>query len=174
MPTMNNPANSADLASRLSRLEAIEEIKNLKSRYLSACDQKQVDVIRDCFPDEQMVIDYGPVGNFTHREQLVDVYVKFACNEHVMDIHLGGNPQIEIIDDTHARGSWCLHFFQVHTAAKTVLQLGGYYADEYRKDDGVWKISYSKFQPYATELLALDEGLHRIKFVGKALPKFGE
>jgi len=170
---MSHPTTSDDLARRLARLEAIEAIKNLKSRYLSACDQKQVEVMRGCFPDETMVIDYGPVGSFTHRDQLIELYQKFACNEHVMDIHLGGNPQIEIIDDNHARGSWCLHFFQIHSAAKTVMQLGGYYADEYRRDNGEWVISSTRFQPYATELFGLDEGLQRIKFVGKALPKFG-
>lgn len=166
-------SNTDDLTRRLTRLEAIEAIKNLKARYLSACDQKQVEVMRACFPDEEMVIDYGPVGSFTHRDQLCELYRKFACNEFVMDIHLGGNPQIEILDDTHARGSWCLHFFQIHSQANTVLQLGGYYADEYRKDNGAWLITSTRFQPYATQLLGLEEGLHRIKFVGKALPKFG-
>ena len=54
-----------ELASRLQQLEAVEAIRNLKSRYLSACDKKDVATIRDCFIDEEMVIDYGPV-NFEH------------------------------------------------------------------------------------------------------------
>lgn len=165
--------NSDAIASRLARLEATEAIRNLKARYLTACDLKQVEVMRGCFIEGKMVLDYGPVGFFNSAEELVEMYSKFACNEHVLDVHLGGNPQIEIIDDNHARGTWCLHFFQIHTAANTVLQLGGYYDDEYVRIDGEWKISSCRFKPSATELLGIEDGMHKIKFTGKALQKFG-
>jgi hypothetical protein len=152
----------------------VEAIRNLKSRYLSACDKKDVATIRDCFIDEEMVIDYGPVGSFNHRDQLLDLYEKFACNDQVLDMHLGGNPQIEVLDDSHARGEWCLYFFQIHTGMQTVMLLGGYYADEYRKVNGEWKISRCVFKPHVTETMKMEEGLHRIRFAGRAVPKFGE
>lgn len=171
---MSQSPSPQDLERRLAQLEAVEAIRNLKSRYLTACDQKLPEVMRDCFLDEEMVIDYGPVGAFTHRDQLVELYTRFACNDQVLDIHLGGNPQITVHDDSRASGTWCLHFFQIHTGMQTVMMLGGYYADEYRKVNGEWKISSCRFKPYATELMSLEEGLHRIKFAGRAVPKFGE
>ena len=54
--------NIEALAKRLDRLEAIEAIQTLKARYLSACDSKSVDIIRDCFIDGEILIDYGAVG----------------------------------------------------------------------------------------------------------------
>ena len=161
------------LTRRLQRLEAIEAIRTLKARYLSACDAKQVDSIRDCFVDGEVIIDYGAVGRFTHREQLLDVFTQFACNDYVHDLHLGGNPQIGIIDDTNARGTWTLLFFQVNTAAQTVMQMGCTYDDTYRRVDGEWKIVTTRSRPHVSELMKLEDGLHRIQFAGSAMKTFG-
>lgn len=166
---MAQPVDLQALAQRLNRLEAIQAIKDLKLRYLSACDKKQPDVMRDCFADGEVWLDYGPVGCFKHRDELIDLYTKAACNDHVLDLHLGGNPQIELVDENFARGSWGLLFFQLDTSAKRVMQMGGYYADEYRRFDGEWKITRCVFSPHATELMGMEEGLHRIQFAGKSL-----
>lgn len=165
--------NIEALAKRLDRLEAIEAIQTLKARYLSACDSKSVDIIRDCFIDGEILIDYGAVGRFTHREQLIDVFTQLACNDHVHDLHLGGNPQIDIFDEDNARGCWSLLFFQINTAAQTVMQMGCTYEDTYRRVDGEWKIATTHSRPHVSELLKLEDGMHRIQFAGSVMGTFG-
>lgn len=161
-----------DLQQRLYRLEAIEAIKQLKARYLTACDRKQADVLRDCFPDRPVVIDYGPVGSFDHRDGLVGIFQKIACNDHVFDIHLGANPQIQLVDATHAHGVWGLYFFQIDAATNKMMQLAGYYDDRYELIDGAWKIVETRFQHYSVQLMTLEEGLHKVQFAGRSLADF--
>lgn len=161
-----------DLQQRIYRLEAIEAIKQLKARYLTACDRKQVDVLRDCFPDRPVVIDYGPVGSFDHRDGLAGIFEKIACNDHVFDIHLGANPQIRLIDATHAEGVWGLYFFQIDAATDKLMQLAGYYDDRYELIDGAWKIVETRFQHYSVQLMTLSEGLHKVQFAGRSLADF--
>ncbi|MCM2330955.1 MAG: nuclear transport factor 2 family protein, partial [Pseudomonas sagittaria] len=46
-----------NLEARIARLEALEAIQRLKHRYLNACDLKQVESIRDCFAEGEILID---------------------------------------------------------------------------------------------------------------------
>ncbi|MFC6981111.1 nuclear transport factor 2 family protein [Microbulbifer taiwanensis] len=114
------------LESRLHRLEAIEAIKQLKARYLSACDRKQVDVIRDCFADGPVTIDYGPIGRFEHRDGLIDAFERLGNHDFIVDMHHGQNPQIEILSPDSARGSWQLYFHQINKRENQVTQLGDF------------------------------------------------
>jgi len=170
--THTDATHTEDIYQRVARLEAIEAIKLLKARYLTACDRKQGDVLRDCFADGPVVIDYGPVGSFNHRDQLVAIFEKIACNDHVFDIHLGANPQIQILDASHAQGSWGLYFFQIDAATNKMMQLAGYYDDRYQLIDGEWKIVECRFQHYSVQLMTLAEGLHKVQFAGRSLADF--
>jgi hypothetical protein len=139
---------------RLQRLEAIESIRHLKSRYLFSCDRKDPAGMRACFVDGPVRIDYGVVGTFNTADALVTVYTQIACHPHMVEMHHGMNPQIEVVDETHARGTWSLHYFLINTQNNQATQLAGYYEDEYRKDAGLWKISATRF--VATSTLSLD------------------
>ena len=63
---------------RLTQLEAVNAIKTLKATYLMACDTKDPALMRDCFVDGELVIDYGPVGQFNHREQVVESFTEIG------------------------------------------------------------------------------------------------
>ncbi|GAB3103734.1 nuclear transport factor 2 family protein [Aestuariicella hydrocarbonica] len=132
---------SNTLADRLARLEAIEAIKQLKARYLSACDRKQVEIIRDCFVDGPVLIDYGPIGRFEHREGLIEIFNQLGNHDYIIDMHHGQNPQIDILSSTQARATWQLYFHQINRQEKLVTQLGAFYDDDYVRIDGKWRIS---------------------------------
>lgn len=134
---------------RLQRLEAIEAIRLLKHRYLNACDLKDIDTIRDCFACGEVHIDYGPVGVFTDRNRFIDLYRQEACHEYVIDLHHGANPEIEILDDDHARGRWALYYFNINAQSGATRQLGGFYQDEYQLINGAWKITATCFTAHS-------------------------
>lgn len=155
---------------RVQALEDLEAIRALKARYLSACDRKDPAAMRACFADGRVAIDYGAVGTFDSADALVKLYAEVACHEHMVELHHGANPQIEVLDETRARGTWSLHYFLINTQTKTLTQLAGYYEDEYRKAGGAWRIGATKF--VATSTLAMDytEGVAKALFAGRAPP----
>lgn len=129
------------LETRVRRLEDADAIRRLKARYFTCCDRKDPQGMRDCFVPGRLHIDYGRIGTFDTRDALVDVFERLGCHPNIVEMHHGVNPDITVLDDTHARGTWGLHYQMIDTNARTLTQLGAYYDDEYRKVDGEWKIA---------------------------------
>ena len=155
---------------RLARLEAIESIKQLKSRYFHACDSKQPDKVRECFAPGAIDLRYGRIGNFEHRDQLVEVFTELACHPHIVEMHHGQNPQIEVLDEINATGHWGLYYYLIDTRQQTVTQLAGFYQDAYVCIDAQWLICASSYEVSSTQVFDLSEGLARAIFAGAAAP----
>jgi hypothetical protein len=160
----------ASLEQRIARLEAIEAIRQLKARYLDACDRKQPARVRSCFVDGDMVIDYDRVGVLNSADELTALFERFGCEPHVVEMHHAQNPQIVVEDDDHASGRWGLYYHLIDTRADSVTQLGGYYEDEYRRVDGEWKISATRFRVTSTQIFDRAEGVANAVFAGAAAP----
>jgi hypothetical protein len=153
---------------RLQRLEDIEAIRALKARYLFCCDRKDPKGMRACFADGKVHIDYGVVGTFDNADALAKIFTEIGCHDHMVEMHHGMNPQIEVLDDARARGTWSLHYFLINTQAKSLTQLAGYYEDEYRKLNGAWKISVTKFVATSTLAMDISEGAAKAQFAGRS------
>jgi hypothetical protein len=158
------------LEQRLSRLEAIEAIRQLKARYFHACDRKELDAVRDCFSPGKIDLRYGRIGNFTAREQMLTVFSELACQPHIVEMHHGQNPQIEILDQDNATGVWGLYYYLIDTRRKTVTQLAGNYDDAYVRHDRQWHITRSIYEVTSTQIFDLSGGLARVIFAGAAAP----
>lgn len=161
---------SQDLVQRIARLEAIEEIKQLKARYFQACDGKNVAVVRECFASGPIDLQYGRIGSFSDREHMLDVFSELACQEHIVEMHHGQNPQIEILDAQNASASWGLYYFLIDTRRDVITQLAGFYDDKYRNIDGQWRIVSSHYTVTSTQIFDLAEGLAKVVFAGAAAP----
>jgi hypothetical protein len=159
-----------DVQRRLQRLEDAEAIRTLKHRYFFCCDRKDPAGMRACFADGPVHIDYGAVGTFDRADALVKVYTEIACHDYMVEMHHGMNPQIEVLDESTARGKWSLHYFLINTQTKGITQLAGYYEDEYRKSGGAWKISKTRFVPTSTLALDVSEGMAKALFAGRTPP----
>jgi SnoaL-like domain len=133
-----------DLRRRVQRLEDLEAIRALKARYLNACDAQDPQTAKNCFAAGAVLIDMGHVGVFHDREAFAALYTAAGCQPFILDMHHGANPQIEIVDDTRARGVWALEYRNINTQEKTVTFVSLVYHDEYLKQDGEWKISRSR------------------------------
>ena len=156
--------------SRLAKLEAIENIRKLKARYFHACDTKQPDLVRECFATGEIDLRYGRIGNFTDREQLVDIFTELACHDHIVEMHHGQNPQIEILDGNSATALWGLYYYLVDTRAATVTQLAGFYEDAYIQVGGEWQMCKSWYEVCSTQIFDLSDGLAKVIFAGGAAP----
>ena len=180
---MTQTAQLALLEQRLLRLEAIDEIKTLKSRYFLACDTKNPELMRECFVDGKLHIDYGPVGKFSHRDELVALFTDIGCHPHMLEMHHGHNPVIELLwgedvsDDSaqmnrhtdapeHAKASWELCYQVINTLEKTLTQLAIIYSDQYLKVDDCWKIQSSVTRTVSTLVMSIQGEAPEIIHVG--------
>ncbi|HSW20851.1 MAG TPA: nuclear transport factor 2 family protein [Ramlibacter sp.] len=142
-------------AAQLRTLHDIEAIRRLKASYFAACDGKDAPGMAACFAEGEVLIDYGAVGVFHHRDQLASTFQRLACHPHIVEMHHGANPMIEIVDEHEARGRWSLHYQQIDMQANRLTQLGGRYEDEYRRIAGAWRISRTRFVVDSTLVLDL-------------------
>jgi hypothetical protein len=150
-----------ELEEQLWRLRDYEEIRALKARYLFSCDSKDPKTMRACFADGRVHIDYGALGSFDSADKLVELFTRLACHDHIIEMHHGSNPQIQVFDDSTAKGRWSLHYQQIDAQNKVLTQLGAYYDDKYRKTNAGWKITECRC--IVTSTLVLDLGSDAVR-----------
>ena len=158
------------LQARYQRLEDLEAIKQLKARYLNACDRQAPEDVRDCFATGEVIVDMSYFGYCRNRDEFVDeVFVPRGCHDHVLDMHHCSNPEIEILSETEARGTWALNYRNINVEEHTLTLLSAVYHDEYRKIDGEWKISRSRTE-YRTALnCSYEPGTLQVQVAARSL-----
>ena len=95
----------------IERLTAIEEIKQLKARYFRCMDMKDWDGQVAVFtPDVEVDVsgEMGPGENGVIRGAQEFVTFNRGHIEHVLTVHHGHMPEIEITSDTTATGIWAM------------------------------------------------------------------
>jgi hypothetical protein len=155
------------LEARLRKLEDADAIRSLKARYFACCDRKDPQGMRDCFAAGPVHIDYGRIGVFEDRDQLVAIFEQLGCHPHVVEMHHGVNPQIDVLDEAHARGTWGLHYQMLDTRDQAFTQLGAEYEDEYRKIDGQWKIAATRCIVTSTLIGSYAPAAPGVRFAGR-------
>lgn len=161
------------LEQRVQALEDREAIRSLKARYLACCDAKDPAGFRACFADGKVAIDYGPIGRFDNADALVEVYTQIACHEHMLELHHGSNPQIELTGADSALGSWGIQYQLINSRDNNLTRLSGCYDDEYTRTPDGWKISATKFTVTSTLVLQLEESGLKKLFAGRSMPSPG-
>ena len=156
-----------DLEKRVQALEDTLAIQNLKHTYLNACDTKDVDAMIETFVASECMIDYGPVGSFSNRDELAAVFQEAACHDYMLESHHAHNPLINIIDAKNATGKWALTYNLINTNDKTITTLQGEYHDVYQKIDNKWLIKETTFVGCSSINLELEEDLLKVIFAGR-------
>ena len=138
---MSDDARLRHVEENLERLVAIEEIRKLKARYYRYLDLHWWDQLRDVFSEDcvyEIAESTAPPANRDEFITRVTTHLGEA-----MTVHHGHMPEIEIIDQTHARGIWAM-FDVVEPRANSgypVLTGFGHYTEEYRRSGDKWRIS---------------------------------
>src|SRR5690625_3317292 len=113
---------SNDIENRLRCIEEREAVRALKAHYLACCDDKDTGGFRSCFIDGRLSIDY-PNGHFDSADELLENFKTVALQEHLVFMHHGSNPRIEMTGSDNAHGLWNLYFQQIDTQNMTLTQL---------------------------------------------------
>lgn len=156
---------------RLQKLEDKQAILELKHKYLNACDEKRPELVNSCFIEGEVNIDYGHIGQFSTREDFVDIFKKLGCHDHIIDMHHAQNPTFLALSETHAKAKINLYFQSINTKEKTQLQLGGFYLDEFEKQsNGEWLITKSKFNINSVKISDFSGEHSKLIYSGNTMP----
>jgi ketosteroid isomerase-like protein len=128
-----------ELEQKIQVLEDIEAIKKLKAKYWSSVDAQQWEALADCC-SEDMVFENPFFGRMEGRDYIIKVLKRAMRN--VKTAHQGHNPDIDIVDNSSAQGTWALNDC-VGQADQQFTRGYGRYEDDYVKENGAWKIKKS-------------------------------
>lgn len=156
------------IEARLAALEDIRAIELAKWRYLRACDRKQPEAVRACFTDDA-VIDFEGFPLFADADSFVDLYRQWGCQPHIVDMHHGQNPIVELTGPDTATGLFDLYFFQIDTQARRHTQLAVSYEDSFVRRDGRWLIARSVSRRMSMVVKDLDgDGLEHVSVAARS------
>jgi hypothetical protein len=135
---------------RVLRLEIIEAVRVTKARYFRYIDQKRWDEFPSLFVDDvhiDVTDDMRAVGLDPARGITIG-RDRFANNvsrmlEGVVTVHHGHMQEIEPVDAMHATAITAM-FDRLQWPDGNVQMGYGHYDEEYRLDDGAWRIARLK------------------------------
>lgn len=128
-------------------LEDIELIRRLKYKYWRCIDTGEVAALLDVFT-EDVKIDY--VGG-TYRWQLVGrdkvlESIAAAFNANAVACHTGHHPEIDVLNETSAEGTWYLTDVFINLVEQARTTGSALYRDKYVKTRDGWRISESVYE----------------------------
>ena len=120
----------------------IEDIRQLKARYFRMMDTKDWDGLAQVFTDDVEIDVTGEGGGVTTS---VADYIPFlrASIEHVITVHHGHMPEIQLTSPTTAVGIWALEdqLWWPEGGPFKYMHGFGHYHETYEKQGAGWRIT---------------------------------
>jgi hypothetical protein len=129
----------------MADLAEIEAIKRLKYKYFRCLDCKQWDEMAQCFTEDAVTSYSGGKYAFEGRDTIMGFLAK-GLGSHMISMHHGHHPEIELTSETTATGIWALQDYVIDLKHNTSLMGAAFYRDEYVKMNGEWKIKYTGYE----------------------------
>ena len=142
-----------EMEKRLTALEDLEAIKKLHQNYINFMDNMKYNDVLDLFT-EDATAEVRNSGVKRGKKELSEIYLGLAEKRGSVryDGHLVIEPDITVEGD-NARGTWLVYML---FSRPVINWVQGVNEAEYRKENGVWKISKMKF----TRTLASDPSMY--------------
>lgn len=129
----------ADLEKRIIVLEDIMAITKMKAKFWYSLDSKLWDDVASCVT-EDVVEEVPSLFKIEGRDALIQFF-KASLGPDVVTVHQGHHHEIDILSDTTAKGRWSVRDHVINRQINSVWQGRYHYHDEYRKENGEWKVS---------------------------------
>lgn len=127
-------------------LVEIEQIKLLKHRYCRFLDQKRFADLGELLAEDATASYGGGVRQLAGRDAIVGWLESVMAPTSMLTIHQVSQPEIELVGDGEATGSWALQDVVVLTDAGITIRGASYYEDRYAKVDGRWYIRHTGYK----------------------------
>ncbi len=132
--------------SDVERLLAIEEIGRLKARYFRCLDTKDWACIATLFTSDATAVynvegsgDLATPDNPVTGNEAIAAFIQRAV-EHLVTIHHGHMPEIEITSPSTATGIWAMLDILQEPGGENLVHGWGHYHETYERIDGRWYI----------------------------------
>lgn len=159
------------MAYTLQQLSDLEEIRLLKHRYFRAIDTCDRNLLATLFT-EDVAVDYrgGDYrAQFTGLQNMLD-FIVHSFHSDLIGMHQGHTPEITLTDADTAKGIWYLEDINIYIEARTLTHGTGFYHDDYRRENGQWKICRTEIERVFSVTLSYPESprlnAHYLRKVG--------
>ncbi len=130
------------MAYTLQQLSDLEDIRTLKHRYFRSIDTADLKLLSTLLTDD-ISVDYRG-GDYRVTLSGKDNFLEFTANSfnsNAVAMHHGHMPDITLTGEDTATGLWYLEDIFISLDSKSHTIGTAIYKDEYRREDGVWKIA---------------------------------
>lgn len=141
-------APAVDLESMIE----VDAIKRLKYRYIRFLDQKRWNEMRGILTDDAVAAYGGGRFHFDGADAILDFLVRSMGADTFHSSHRVHHPEIDLTGPDTASGLWAMDDVVILTDWDVTIRGSAYYSDEYRKVDGVWKISRTGYKRIYEEM----------------------
>jgi hypothetical protein len=149
-----------DIHDQVQALLDVEAIKQLKARYFRLMDLKQWNDWGMVFAtDCVMEVPEADLVNSGREEIVANVSGALVG---ARTCHHGHMPEIQLTGDDTARGVWAMFDYvewDEQDGTRIGLQGYGHYREEYKREDGEWRIARTRLERLRIDVLgSLPEG----------------
>jgi hypothetical protein len=149
-----------DIHEQVQALLDVEAIKQLKARYFRLMDLKQWNDWGMVFAtDCVMEVPEADLVNSGREEIVANVSGALVG---ARTCHHGHMPEIQLTGDDTARGVWAMFDYvewDEQDGTRIGLQGYGHYREEYKREDGEWRIARTRLERLRIDVLgSLPEG----------------
>jgi hypothetical protein len=139
-------AEVRELRAEINRLKDIEAVKRTKHQYWRCFDTADIPGMTEVLhPDVTLSVVAGIYSMVLKgRDQYLQM-VRLGAHADMISHHNGHHPEIDLISETEAIGTWYLYddLFEFRRGMR--LFGTAFYRDKYIKTNGRWQIWYSQF-----------------------------
>lgn len=130
----------------IQQLVESEKIKKLKARYMRFLDGKEWEDLATCFAEDATSSYDAGTYSFEGRDAIMKFLSDSMGSPRFISKHHVHTPEIEVLSETQARGTWYLEDMVVVLDQGWGLEGTGIYRDEYVKRDGEWQIRHTGYE----------------------------
>jgi hypothetical protein len=131
----------------------LEGIKRTKYRYLRCLDQKLWEELGTTLTADCVASYGGGAHAFEGRDAIVEFLQSAMGSESMLSSHRVHHPELEMVGPATAEGTWAMDDVVVMTDQNVMVRGAGFYTDEYRRMDGIWRISKTGYKRTFEELV---------------------
>jgi uncharacterized protein (TIGR02246 family) len=133
-------------------LVEIEAIKQLKYRYVRLLDLKEFDQMAELFVEDATAAYGDGQYSYDSREGILGFLRKALGSTTMLTSHKVHQPEIQLSGPDTATGTWGLEDIVLLLDGALTIRGAAFYADEYVKVDGEWKIKHTGYQRVYEEM----------------------
>lgn len=130
----------------IQKLVESEKIKKLKARYMRCLDAKEWDDLATCFAEDATSSYDAGTYSFEGRDAIMKFLSDSMGSPRFISKHQVHTPEIEVVSETEARGTWYLEDMVAVLDQGWGLEGTGIYRDEYVKRGGKWQIRHTGYE----------------------------